>query len=84
MQCKECEWQLDNHDSDLSAPEDPFIAEGLSLSDDSDIAMTITPPRINTHVNHLQAGKAHQENLKERLFCSNIHQARHIACSHAQ
>jgi hypothetical protein len=59
MQCEERERQLDDHDSDLSAPEDPFIAEGLSSSDDSDIATTITPHRINTPVNCLQVGKAH-------------------------
>jgi hypothetical protein len=41
MQCEECERQLDDHDSDLSAPEDSFIAEGLSSSDNSDIALPL-------------------------------------------
>lgn len=84
MQCEERERQLDNYDSDLSAPEDPFIAEGLSSSDDSDIAATVTPPQNNTPVNRLQAGKAHRENLKERLFHAKARRARHIARSRAQ
>jgi hypothetical protein len=69
MQCEENERHLDNSDSDLSAPEDPFIAEGLSSSSDPDVATTTAPSQI-THANRLQAGKAHRERLKEKLFHS--------------
>jgi hypothetical protein len=71
MQCEENERHLDNSDSDLSAPEDPFIAEGLSSSSDPDI-MTVTNPSqtSTTRANRLQTGKAHRERLKEKLFHS--------------
>jgi hypothetical protein len=76
MQCEEDERHLDNSDSDLSAPEDPFIAEGLSSSDDPDVA-TMTAPSQITRANRLQAGKVHRERLKEKLFRSKARRAHH-------
>ena len=63
MQCEEHEQHLDNSDSDLSAaPEDPFIAEGLSSSSDPDIVTAANPSQTSTwhagHANRLQIGKA--------------------------
>ena len=59
MQCEEHEQHLDNSDSDLSAaPEDPFIAEGLSSSSDPDIVTAANPSQMSTqragHANRLQ------------------------------
>ncbi|KAF8224688.1 hypothetical protein L208DRAFT_1510240, partial [Tricholoma matsutake] len=73
MQCEEHEWQLDNLNADLSSPEDPFIAEGLSSSTDSDTAAPIARSQTNTRASRLQAGKVHRENLKEKLFKSKAH-----------
>ncbi|KAF8231832.1 hypothetical protein L208DRAFT_1275302, partial [Tricholoma matsutake] len=85
MQCKECKWQYDNDvNSDLSAPKDPFIAEGLSSSSDSDVATTMPLPRSTIPATHLRAGKAHCENLKEKLFRSKARRAHHTACSCAE
>jgi hypothetical protein len=84
MQCKEEERQLDASESasDLFASEDPFVAEGLSSSSDSEVnTMTVTtsiPPRAGP-TTHLQAGKAHREKLKEQLFCAKMHKARRMA-----
>jgi hypothetical protein len=76
MQCEESEHH-DNSDSDLSAPEDPFVAEGLSSSSDPDVATSIAPLQTSTCANRLQAGKAHCENLKEKLFHSKAHHIHH-------
>ena len=70
MRCEEQEQQIDRFDTDR---EDPFIAEGLSSSSDSDIGSTM-PPRVNASSAHLRAGKIHCENLKAQLFRSK---ARH-------
>jgi hypothetical protein len=70
MQCEEYERHLDRSDSDHSSPEDPFIAKGLSSASDSDITTIFTPQRINSRTTRLQAGKAHRENLKAKLFHS--------------
>jgi hypothetical protein len=75
MQCEENERHFDNSDSNLSAPDDPFIAEGLSSSSDPEIA-TVTAPRASQMPNRLQIGKAHREKLKEKLFRSKAR--RHV------
>ena len=50
MQCEEREQQLNVSDSDLSAPEDPFIAEGLSSSSELDAGAntTVSQPQRNS------------------------------------
>ena len=50
MQCEEQERQLDASDSDLSPPEDPFIAEGLSSSSELDAGAntTVSQPQHNS------------------------------------
>jgi hypothetical protein len=84
MQCEENERRFDNADSDLSAPEDPFIAEGLSSSSDAD---RTAPSRIRTdctRANRLQIGKAHREKLKEALFCSKARRVHRNRRTHAE
>ena len=81
MQCEENERHLDNSDSNLSAPEDPFIAEGLSSSD-PDIVTATNPSQTSTCTNRLQIGKAHREKLKEKLFHSKAHYRNR--CTHAK
>jgi DDE superfamily endonuclease len=61
MQC-ESEEQEDT-DSDF---QDPFIAEGLSSSSDSEV--TPQPPRRNISQYRLHAAKAKREKLKRALF----------------
>ena len=64
MQCKEREREID---SNVSAPEDPFITEGLSSSSNSDVVAAL-PPQVCNPATCLQAGKAHHEALKDCLF----------------
>ena len=79
MQCEERERQLDASDSDLSPPEDPFIAGGLSSSSELDAGAntTVSQPQHNgatySHTQRLQAGKAHHEKLKKELFRAKMH-----------
>jgi len=60
MQCEDDE----NLDCELR---DPFIDEGLSSSSESDNAGSRAHPRSGRS-GRLQAGKAHRERLKRRLF----------------
>jgi len=62
MQCEDEEWE--DVDSDF---EDPFIAEGLSLSS-SDSEPTPQPHRGNISQCRLHAAKAKHEKLKRALF----------------
>ena len=68
LQCK------DEELSDSGSDEDPFIAEGLSLSSDSDVA----PSRHREHASQLwlQAAKAQREQLKQALFRAKDHRRR--------
>jgi len=84
MQHEEKEWQQDNSDSDLSTPEDPFVAEGLSSDPELSDVNTTIPPRINTPATRLRAGKGHHERLKTWLFRAKINQASWNARSRAE
>ena len=66
MQCKEQEHH-DDPTSTLSPSKDPFVVEGLFLSSDSNVNMTVLPT-LTKAVGYLQAGKAHCKKLKEQLF----------------
>ena len=80
MQCEEYESRLDRSNSDCSPHKDPFVAEGLSSSSDSDVATSFAPRRINTRPSRLEAGKAHHERLKTQLFRSKTRYAQHNTC----
>jgi hypothetical protein len=61
MQCEADERSDDESDAVM---QDPFIMEGLSSDSDSD---SIHPPE-RTGITRLQGGKAHRQQLKEKLF----------------
>jgi hypothetical protein len=62
MQCEE-----DKHMDDDSEHEDPFIAEGLSLSSSDDDIPLLRPSR-NPNLQRLRTVKAQRERLKWALF----------------
>lgn len=70
MQCE------DEEQSDSNSDEDPFIAEGLSSSSESNNS---PPPRTHGPVSQqrLQAAKARREKLKRALFRAKEQRQRH-------
>lgn len=74
MQCESDE----RADTDSDNP-DPFIAEGISSSSDSDLNVELRPPRGRAVAGRLQDAKRRREELKNILFRAKERNARRHA-----
>ena len=77
MECEEKE-RLDDGDHD-GIDADPFIAEGLSSSSDSDNNANQLPVNQRPTGTRLQAGKRFRQQLKDTLFCAKEQRAQRRA-----